>query len=251
MAYISDRGILKNAQAHLGERWLLKLDFEDFFHSIKPADWDRAVRTIEPLAEWKADRTTFHKILFWGKGGREPTCLSIGAPTSPSISNLVCSNLDLWMQNEAADRGLAVTRYADDITVSGNNLPTLRKFERDLGAALARNKGLRLSLNEKKRGIYGPGEKKLVTGLVLTPDGSISIGRERKRETHALVHSFRIGSADVAQKMRAKGMLAFAAMAEPSFLARLREKYGEQTVKSIMDFEVEADALVELNEGHA
>lgn len=247
MAYIPERGILRNAKVHAGERWILKLDFINFFHSITPRDWDRTVRNIDDLAGWKADRTAFHHLFFWGADQRLPKCLSIGAPTSPSLSNLVCLKLDEWMAKEATARGIKVTRYADDITLSATNLPVLRKFERDLEGVLKRNKGLHLRLNPKKRGIYGPGERKLVTGLVLTPDGSVSIGRARKREIHSLIHSSKIGEIDVEKRMRAKGLLGFAKMAELSFFERLRAKYGNETIRSIMRFELDEAGLVELD----
>lgn len=247
MAYISERGILRNAQAHVGERWLLKLDFSNFFHSIEPRDWDRAVRRTEALGHWKADRQIFHKLLFWGAGGPAPRMLSIGAPTSPSISNLVCLRLDQWLSEQANERGLTVTRYADDIAVSGPNLPILRKFERDFEALLKRNRGLNLELNNKKRGIYGPGERKMVTGLILTPEGQVSIGRERKREIHALVHQCRVGNASPDVIMKTKGMLAFTKMAEIEFFERVREKYGNHVIHDIMRYEIEETALIDFD----
>lgn len=246
MAYIPERGILQNAKAHTGERWLLKLDFAQFFPSIRPRDWDRAMRRIDDLGAWKADRRAFHQLLFWGAGGASPHSLSIGAPTSPSISNLVCLRMDEWLSEQATARGLAVTRYADDIAVSGPNLPALRKFERDFEALLRKNKGLKLELNSKKRGIYGPGERKLVTGLILTPEGKVSIGRERKREIHALVHLCKMGDVSPETIMRTKGLLAFSKMAESEFFERIRNKYGNRIVRDVMRYEVEEAAAIEL-----
>lgn len=232
-AYIEGRGILYNANIHRGQRWVLKLDFKDFFHSLTPADWDRAVRRTEALKHLSPDRLLFHQLLFWGRKTSTPQCLSIGAPTSPMVSNLICHKLDDWLYEKAKDRGLKVSRYADDITVSGSNVHQLLRFERDLENALEKNKGLRLDLNAKKRGLFGPGERRLVTGLVLTPTGDISIGRERKREIHALVHQYTLGNIDDQTAMRAKGLLAFAHSVEPRFVDRVRDKYGADLVKEI------------------
>lgn len=237
MAYIADRGILKNAIAHQNARWILKLDFRDFFHSIVPSDWDRAVRRFPELNKWKPDRLFFHHLFFWGKGENVPRCLSIGAPTSPSLSNIVCYKLDQWLEGEANKRGLVVTRYADDITVSGPNLPALRKFEMALSGLLERNRGISLKLNPDKRGVYGPGDRRMITGLILTPEGQISIGRERKREIHSLVHSCKVGIADGDTWMRAKGMLSFARMVEAEFFETLARKYGQEVIGEIVRFE--------------
>lgn len=236
MAYVKDRGIVRNARYHLGQRWLLKLDFKDFFHSIVPRDWDRVVRRSPKLSVLSADRGAMHNLLYWGAGRKAPKCLSIGAPTSPSISNLVCLRLDEWLLEHAEKRGLRVTRYADDITVSGGNIPQLLRFEEGLAKRLARNKGVQLTLNDAKRGLYGPGERRMVTGLVLTPDNRISIGRDRKREISSLIHRFAIEGANAEQAMRAKGLLAFAHAAESTFVQAMKEKYGEETIVSLQGF---------------
>lgn len=240
-AYLEGRGILYNAKIHCGQRWILKLDFKDFFHSLTPADWDRAVRRTDSLKPLSQDRALFHQLLFWGRKTSTPKCLSIGAPTSPMASNLICHKLDEWLQENALKRGLKVSRYADDITVSGSNVHQLLRFERDLENALEKNKGLQLELNPKKRGLFGPGERRLVTGLVLTPTGEISIGRERKREIHALVHQFGLGNLDQPTTMRIKGLLAFAHSVEPTFVDRIREKYGPDLVKEIQTTVQERD----------
>lgn len=238
MAYVENRGILKNALIHAEQRWILKLDFRNFFGSIGPADWDRAVQRTEALFELKKDRKSLHNLLFWGAGQREPRSLSIGAPTSPSVSNLVCAKLDAWLIRFASDSGLRVSRYADDITISGPNIPQLVRFETRLKALLSASRGLRLELNEEKRGLYGPGERRMVTGLIITPDGKVSLGRERKREIHALIHKFTIGCASVEQIMRGKGLLGFAKMAEREFYESIINKYGEDKIAELQRYEL-------------
>jgi RNA-directed DNA polymerase len=238
MAYVEKRGIVANANQHLGQRWILKLDFKDFFHSIGPRDWDRLVRWQQKFSYLSEDREILHRLLFWGAATNDPTCLSIGAPTSPSISNLVCLKLDKWMIEQANERNLRITRYADDITISGSNIHQLTRFERDLEKVLAQNKGIRLELNAKKRGLYGPGERRMVTGLVLTPDGELSIGRERKREISALIHRYKTGAIVPEFIMRAKGLLAFSKSAEPKFFYSMVQKYGEETIYMLLRADV-------------
>lgn len=242
-AYVRGRGILYNAKKHVGQRWLLKLDFSNFFHSIKPSDWDRTVNRLDFLKPLAQDKDDFHKILFWGQGSTEPRCLSIGAPTSPMVSNLVCHKLDEWLHENAVSRGLIVSRYADDITVSGPNIHQLMQFERALERTLEANKGLRLELNHKKRGIYGPGERRIVTGLVLTPEGKISIGRERKRTIHSLVHMFKNGALDQENAMRAKGLVAFSQSVEPDFVGKLNQKYGAEIIQKLQSLAQESSQI--------
>lgn len=241
-AYVKDRGIAYNAKMHLRQSWILKLDFTEFFHSIVPTDWDRIVRTTNDLKIFSKESDSFHRVLFWGAGGREPRCLSIGAPTSPSVSNLICRKMDDWMDEHAKKFDVVVSRYADDITISGDSSAKLLRFERHFVSALESNKGLQLRLNREKRGIYGPGEKKLVTGLVITPDQKLSIGRDRKREISSLVHRYTLGQSDNNTVIRTKGLLAFAVSVEPDFFASLQVKYGTDVISRLMKEEYEADA---------
>lgn len=240
-AYVKGRGIAHNARIHARQRWILKLDFRDFFHSITPRDWDRVVRNTEQLRPFSKDAALLHNILFWGAGEKQPRCLSIGAPTSPTVSNLVCARLDAWMIEHAVKTGVLVTRYADDITVSGDSIAQLVRFERLLENVLANNKGVQFSLNAQKRGLYGPGERRMVTGIILTPDGGISIGRERKREISTLVHRYSLGISDEATIMKTKGLLAFAISVEPLFFEAMRKKYGEDLIHRLMRAELDTD----------
>jgi RNA-directed DNA polymerase len=233
-AYVRGRGIVFNAKIHLEQRWIMKLDFKNFFHSIVPSDWDRIVRRTVELRQFSREGEIFHRILYWGAGEKQPRCLSIGAPTSPSVSNLACLRLDQWMIDQARKLDVRVTRYADDITISADGPAKLVRFERLLEAALNSNKGISLCLNEKKRGVYGPGERRMVTGLVLTPNGDISIGRGRKRAISAMVHQFSLGKLDADGAMRAKGLLAFAISAEPSFFSSIKHKYGDMLIGELM-----------------
>src|SRR4051812_12128075 len=70
--------------------------------------------------------------------------------------------------------------------------------------------------------LYGPAERRLVTGLVITPEKKVSIGRSRKRLISALLHRFSLGHLDLESQGKLKGLLGFAIANEPMFLNRLR-----------------------------
>ncbi|TBT09895.1 RNA-directed DNA polymerase, partial [Vibrio parahaemolyticus] len=48
--------------------------------------------------------------------------LSIGAPSSPVISNLVMKELDQEIIHFCEEKSIAYSRYADDLTFSTNNI---------------------------------------------------------------------------------------------------------------------------------
>jgi RNA-directed DNA polymerase len=68
----------------------------------------------------------------------------------------------------------------------------------------------------------------------LTPDGNVSIGRERKRKISTLLHLFRLGQLDVDQVGYLKGMLGFSIANEPQVLTRMRRKYGNEIVDRVL-----------------
>ncbi len=87
------------------------------------------------------------------------------------------------------------TRYADDITVSGKNVEDVLRFEASFMRTIKATKSPVLASNDEKRGIYLKGQRRMVTGLIVTPTNEISIGRERKRLISVMLHKVLIGSA--------------------------------------------------------
>jgi RNA-directed DNA polymerase len=232
-AYVKGRSIRQNALRHVQSNFILKLDFKNFFPSIRPIDLERLLINRPPIDVSPKDFEVLYQLLFWGEGSYLPRCLSIGAPSSPMISNILMYDFDRILSEVAADLGLTYTRYADDLTVSGPTSSKLMVFERKLDGII-KDVPLSLTLNDEKRGLYGRGERRMVTGLIITPDHKISIGRERKREIRAAVNRYKIGELDDRGVMRCKGLLAFVVAAEPSFLGSLVKTYGRDTIRGIL-----------------
>ena len=132
------------------------------------------------------------------------------------------------------------TRYADDITLSASRYEQVSKAEERVRKLIASSSSPMLAMNERKSGTFGPGQRRMVTGLVLTPPGDISLGRERKRLIHSLTHSLSIGILESDKKAYLKGILAFAVDCEPAFVGRLRLKYGNEIVDSILAYRIPA-----------
>jgi RNA-directed DNA polymerase len=75
-----------------------------------------------------------------------------------------------------------------------------------------------------------------VTGLVLSNEGRVSLGRDQKRTIRAAVHHFLMGRLDKEQSSWLRGMLAFVNSVEPEYLDRLRAKYGVANIRRIQTF---------------
>jgi RNA-directed DNA polymerase len=242
MAYVVRRNIRDNAVQHVGNAAILKLDFEGFFPSIIVRDWTRYVRrTGLPIAKEEAD--LYNRILFWGKGTRLPICLSIGAPTSPSVSNFVMFDLDSKIFEASQEGGVTYSRYADDITISGDTLEKVAAFEATVRKIVKASRSPQFTFNEEKRGVYTRGQRRMVTGVILTPDQKISIGRQRKRLISVMLHKVALDQADPVQRARLKGLLGFCISVEPDFVGRMRTKYGSAVVDAALTYHIPAISL--------
>jgi len=234
--YVKGRNIFQNADAHRNNAVILKLDFTDFFPNVKVGDWNRFILRKQPQFIESSDAILYRNILFWGQRSTVPRCLSIGAPTSPALSNILLYDFDVAMSQVANAASVTYTRYADDITISGASIESIRGVEGDLRRILRAMKSPALTLNDQKRGIYLRGQRRMVTGLIVTPVGSVSIGRERKRLLSAMMHRALLGQADSEQMNHLKGMLGFCLGNEPGFVTRLRTKYGDEVVDRVLKF---------------
>lgn len=233
-AYVKNRSIRGNALRHVNSTHILKLDFSNFFNSIRPIDLERVlirnpVEGLSPL-----DYENIFRIAFWGAGTFTPRCLSVGAPSSPMLSNTVMFEFDTKVALAAAEYGLTYTRYADDLTISSSAGPeSLLSFERRIESIL-RQANLDLTLNAEKRGMYGRGDRRMVTGLIITPTGEVSIGRDRKRLIRSGLYNLLNAPDNEALLMWCKGMLSFVMSAEPSHMRSIYRKFDRDFIRSVI-----------------
>jgi len=187
------RSILTNASQHAGKDIVITLDLEHFFPSITY----RRVRGIFQSLGYCEDVAIPLALLCTVKpaakvreflGDQRHRMLPQGAPTSPALANLACRHLDARLAGLAAKFGCAYTRYADDLTFSGDEafekslkrfLPLLRKI---IGA-----EGFRL--NRKKIHFARRGARQRVTGLVVNHRPSVP--RAYRRRLRAILHNAR------------------------------------------------------------
>ena len=225
-AYQPGKNILSNAYPHRKKRVILKLDFRDFFHSIVPADLKAALTEAGFQGVAPAEWHLLAQLFFWRHYRTGSLCLSIGAPSSPFISNLIMGRLDRECWQICKNRSVVATRYADDITLSGNSIENLLAAEKEIRTLVARSRRPKLSFNDDKRGLFTTAGRRMVTGLVVTPDGKISLGRERKRKISAALHHIAVGKNVTAEHIaKTQGWLAYAKSVEPSFFQAMVLKY--------------------------
>lgn len=231
-AYEQFASTRKNAAPHARSKFLLRLDFRDFFPSILRKDifdFLKASMSILPNGWSDRDSRIFVSLVSRGAG------LTIGAPTSPKLSNRICFDLDTKLKSLASDRDCKYTRYADDLFFSTSQPNVLREVSeltgeviRDLVCPAS------LRLNPSKTLNLSRGRRRLVTGVVLASDGSLSIGRQTKRRIRSMIHQW--DALDPDEKRWVSGMLSYSLSVEPEFVNRLYVKHGSGLVDSARRF---------------
>ena len=166
-AYRFGSSTLRNAMHHVGKQVVLKLDILHFFDSIRYSTVKDKVFPEEIYAEPVRILLTmlcYHK-----------DALPQGAPSSPAITNIILYEFDEQIGQWCRERGIAYTRYCDDMTFSGDFNPAevIRFVRLEL-------KKMGFLLNEQKTQIQRPGQQQTVTGIVVNEKLSIPADYRRK-----------------------------------------------------------------------
>lgn len=223
-AYEKGKSIRDNALPHAKNNYLMKIDFKDFFPSIKPDDIFNAMHNSTLSMD---DKIVLSQILFKAKGKDGSLFLSIGAPSSPKVSNIVMYQIDSEISLYCRKNNIAYTRYADDLTFSTNTPNLLKECLAEIRKILTETDSPKLKINDQKTIYSSKKHNRTVTGLVLTNDKKVSLGRDKKRLLSARIHHFQQGKLTSVDALELKGQLAYAWAVEPDFIERMRRKYGE------------------------
>lgn len=164
--FIPLRNIVDNAKYHKNKKLVLKLDIKDFFPSIT---FQMVHRVFLKCGYTKQLATLFANLCTLDR------CLPQGAPTSPALSNLVFLSIDKRIGGYTAKKRIMYTRYADDLTFSGNLDPA--EIISLLQLILSDNG---LSLNSKKTRLMHNGKRQIVTGIVV--NSKLNAPKEIKNE---------------------------------------------------------------------
>jgi RNA-directed DNA polymerase len=178
------RSAVTNAAAHCGRAVVVKLDLADFFPSVPAGRVCRVFRSAgypEAVARLLAGLcTTRTPADVWdarpnpASDGSEHAMrlrltdrhLPQGAPTSPALANLAAHRLDRRLAGLAARLGATYTRYADDLTFSGDgDLARRAKRLAHVAAVVAGEEGF--ALNFRKTRVMRRGRRQTVTGVVV------------------------------------------------------------------------------------
>ncbi len=165
--FVKKKSILDNASPHVGHSFVLKMDIKDFFPSVTI---NRVISVFKALGYHH--RLSYALASLCCYNGSLPQ----GAPTSPILSNTIAKRMDRRIQGFAKTVGLSYTRYADDITLSGEYIDISYAW---LIERIIVTEGF--SPNREKTRLLGPKNKKIITGVSISSNKA-TIPRQLKRD---------------------------------------------------------------------
>lgn len=265
-AYVPGTSHIVNAKRHVGATWLLKLDITSFFESVSERQVYRVFRGLgyRALVAFcftrlctrvlpdSSDNRLQRRTKRWQPGesrkflgSRVVGHLPQGAPTSPMLANLVCVALDADLQEIAIREGLTYSRYADDMTFSGEifDRSFVTRISRKISAVIGSHG---FGINKQKTSIAKDGGRKIVTGLSVGDD-MVRLPRAYKDEIrqelfylekHGLQdHCSRIGHKNhLSYLLRLAGRIRYAIAVEPVTGNRMMDKL-KKIVPTLLEIE--------------
>lgn len=152
---IDKRNIYTNAQKHLDKKYLVNMDFDNFFHQV----------TTEKLRNLFSDYILFSFLPeteeFITKLVSYHGRLPMGSPTSPVLSNFATILLDNELLLWCKFQNITYTRYVDDLSFSSDNPITDRHYNQMMDIMRSH----RFEIDTNKTKWYGIKDEKEITGL--------------------------------------------------------------------------------------
>ena len=166
-AYIKGSSILDNATIHLNQDEILKVDLENFFGSIHKR---RIITVFQQLGY--SNKVSYYLASLCCFNNSLPQ----GACTSPYLSNIITKRLDKKISKICTQYRIKYSRYADDLTFSGEFIP--RPFFQEIVSTIKNEK---FKINEAKTLHLRKENKKIITGISIT-NGRLRLPKEKRRK---------------------------------------------------------------------
>lgn len=236
--FVPDRSIVTNASAHVGRDVVINLDLKDFFPTLTwrrikgkflSLGYSESISTVLALICTEPDVDQLEldgERLFARKGPRR---LPQGAPTSPTLTNLICLRLDKRLSGLAQKLGFTYTRYADDMSFSASGetagkTGTLLKAVNEIVTAEG------FVVHSDKTRIMRSHRRQEVTGLVV--NDRVSVPRDTLRRFRALLHQIE-GSGPDGKSWGKSGNVLLAADGFAHFVHMVDRKTGLLLIEKV------------------
>lgn len=196
MGFVKQRSVVDNAKKHINKCYVQNLDIKDFFPSVTQ---DMILRClIRSPYHINYDVAFMISRLCCIKKEDGSKVLPQGSPTSPILANMVCKELDNEINYLAKMFHLEYTRYADDMTFSGqyNAFKDEGHFMIELNTKIEK---YGFKLNSDKKRIQKHGSRQEVTGIIIS--SKTNVRRKYVKEIRVMLHNWETIGYDQANKL--------------------------------------------------
>lgn len=219
-----EQSIKTNAERHLGCNYLLNMDIQNFFSSIKEK---RVFGCLKKNTEYSNEVLMCLTELCCYNG-----FLPQGACTSPDLSNIIAYDLDIRLSKMSDRFHFVYSRYADDLTFSSKEYISKNAYHDII--QLIQNEGFKV--NYKKTRFASKDQRMEVTGLLINT-GTVKISRTYKKELEQELyyvkkfglqnHRERKGFKNLYYQDHVLGKILFVYSIEPDASKKIFQMYSE------------------------
>lgn len=226
-AYIKGKSLKDNLHKHINQKIVLKLDIHKFFDSIEANLVENLFHDIGYSAKLAKDFTTICCL---------NNSLPQGASTSAYISNLILLPFDRIISNYCDENKIKFTRYADDLTFSGDDSLDYNQIISKVNNELEK---VNLKINLDKTKTMFSHQRQYVTGVVVNNKIQLekSVRNElrminyiiKKKHLDSYLETKRIDKDEFIEKL--KGQVNFGIFLNPSDKQLIELKKNIQQIK--------------------
>lgn len=180
--------------------------------------------------------------------------LPAGFSTSPILSNLCLYKFDNELEKYTNTNQLQYTRYSDDIIISSTDSSYLKGIAEVIEGILKQHINDGIKLNQDKTKILKKGQRIKLLGLVILPNGLVTVDKKHKKEIETLFYLYltdeKVFEDYVSKHFHYKntqqkplkelgistlsGKLIAMNSMDPNYINKLRKKYGNTIVEMFL-----------------
>ncbi|MFZ2889126.1 reverse transcriptase domain-containing protein [Sulfuricurvum sp.] len=227
---------------HKNSKYVLNTDIKSFFANINTSKLKKLIldnknnflilpNDIEKHIDSIMNIITYNSIL------------PVGAPTSPAISNGYLFDLDNALQRYCLQNEIIYTRYSDDFIFSSETKESLIKVLPVINDMFIHLRFETFTLNESKTRMQQRGSKIALLGLIITPQGYVTVDKNLKKEVEILLHFYLTDKEKFRDYFSKKfsssidkvsGLLSHINSVDSYYITKLKKRYGSFIVNSFI-----------------
>ena len=240
VVYSYRRGVsaLSAVKKHTSKKYYFQTDMQDFFNSITTKDVESILNenlSAAPISDISLYKEQLLNLITVNN------VLPIGFSTSPSISNSCLFGFDNDLEKYCIDNDVLYTRYSDDIILSSNKKERLNNIQEVISKILETHFDSRIRVNNNKTKYTHKGNKVKLLGMVVLPNGKITVDKSVKNSLEVLLHFYvsdKKKFVDYFSKnfdgneSKISGQINYINSIDSEYITKLRMKYGNFVIDS-------------------